>query len=149
MAFWELPSMVGQFLRGGFGGVPAALQLSRGLLFNQGLIGTLGFLNGFRGAGAHGKRQFRRFLADAQAGDEVAVRRWLGKGARVTTGDEATLTTVELLSLLADAEPRKLIASGHHIAVGLDRDGGRDVLTAEVSTKPFAIERIRYFSELR
>ncbi|MCT7662026.1 ketosteroid isomerase family protein [Mycobacterium deserti] len=148
-AFWELPSMVGQFLRGGVKGVPAGLQLSRALLTNQGLIGTLGFLNGFRGTGADGKRQFGRFLDDARIGDEVAVRRWLGKGARITSGDDTPLSTSDLLSRLSDSRPRKLIASGYHIAVALERDTGRDVLTAEVDSKPFAIRRIRYFSEQR
>jgi Nuclear transport factor 2 (NTF2) domain len=146
-AFWELPSMVGQFLRGGIKGVPASLQLSRGLLTNQGLAGTLGFLSGFRGTGAKGKRQFHRFLDDAVAGDEVAMRRWLGKGASITLGDDAPLSTSDLLSRLARTRPRKLIASGYNIVVGLERDDGRDVLTAEVA-KPFAIKRIRYFSEL-
>ena len=35
-AFWELPAMVGQFLRVGIRAVPAVLQLSRLLLTNQG-----------------------------------------------------------------------------------------------------------------
>ena len=81
-AFWELPAMIGQFLRNGVRSVPAGLQLSKGLLTNQGLIGTLGFLGGLRGTGPQGKRRFREFLADARAGDEVAVRRRLGKGAQ-------------------------------------------------------------------
>ncbi len=146
-AFWELPAMVGQFLRAGIGGVPAGLRLSRSLLVNQGFVGVLGYLGGLRGTGAHGKRRLREFLDDARAGDEVAVRRWLGKGARVTSGDDTPLSTAELLSRLATAQPRKVIASGYSVVVGLDRKGRRDVLIAEVAPKPFAIRRIRYFSE--
>jgi hypothetical protein len=146
-AFWELPAMVGQFLRGGVRALPAGLQLSKGLLTNQGLIGTAGFLAGFRGTGPQGKRRFRQFLADAKAGDEVSVRRWLGKGARITSGDHEALGTAELLSRLAGARPRKLIASGYSLIVGLDRDGRRDVLSADVTAKPFAINTVRYFSE--
>lgn len=48
-AFWELPAMVGQFMRAGFGGLPAGLQLSRALLVNQGVVGVLGYLGGLRG----------------------------------------------------------------------------------------------------
>ena len=146
-AFWELPTMVGQFLRSGLRSVPAGLSLSRGLVTNQGLLGTLGFLSGFRGAGSKGKRRFSEFLTDAIAGDEVAVRRRLTKKARITTGDDVPLSTSELLARLEGARPRKLIGAGFHMVVGLDRDGHRDVLAAEVSAKPFAIKRIRYFCD--
>ena len=146
-AFWELPAMVGQFLRGGISGLPAGLQLSKGLLVNQGLIGVLGYIGGLRGTGPQGKRRFREFLDDARAGNEVAVRRWLGKGARVTSGDDLPLSTAELLSRIATARPRKMIAAGYSVVVGMDRDGHRDVLIAEVAAKPFAIRRIRYFTE--
>ena len=104
-AFWELPAMVGQFLRGGIGALPAGLQLSKGLLVNQGLVGVLGYVGGLRGTGPQGKRRFGEFLADARAGDEVAVRRWLGKGARVTSGDDLPLSTAELLSRIAACPP--------------------------------------------
>ena len=146
-AFWELPAMVGQFVRGGLRSVPAGLLLSKGLVTNQGLLGTLGFLSGFRGAGPSGKRRFSEFLSDALAGDEVAVRRWLTKKARITAGDEVPLSTSELMKRIEGARPHKLIGAGFHMVVGLDRDGHRDVLAAEVDAKPFAIKRIRYFSD--
>lgn len=146
-AFWELPAMVGQFLKSGFAGLPAGLQLSRSLLANQGAVGVLGYLGGLRGTGSQGKRRIQQFLDDARAGDEVAVRRWLGKGALVTTGDDLPLSTAELLSRIATARPRKMIASGYSVVVGLDREGRRDLLIAEVAAKPFAIRRIRYFTE--
>lgn len=146
-AFWELPAMVRQFLRGGPRAVPAGLRLSRDLLTNQGLVGTLGFLGGFRGAGTPGKRQFRQFLADAQAGDEVAVRRWLGRDARITCGDHTAMSSSELLSRLTGATPRKVIGSGYSLVAGIDRSGGRDIMIADIEVKPFAIRQVRYFSE--
>jgi hypothetical protein len=146
-AFWQLPAMVGQFLRSGPRAVPAGLVLAKGLMMNQGLIGTLGFLSGFRGAGVRGKRRFREFLAAALAGDEVAVRRRLSKKAHITTGDDVALSASELLARLAGARPRKMISAGYHVVVGLDRDGHRDVLAAELAAKPFAIKRIRYFCD--
>lgn len=145
-AFWELPSMVGQFARNGVRSVPAGLQLSKGLLTNQGLVGALGFLGGFRGAGPHGKRRFREFLSDARAGDEVAMRRWLGKGTRITAGDHTPMSSADLLSRLTGSRPRKVIGSGYSLVAGIDRTGGRDVLIAEVAAKPFAISQIRYFA---
>ena len=145
-AFWELPVMVGEFLRGGVAGVPAGLRLSRTLLTNQGVVGTLGFLRGFRGTGRQGKRRFREFLADARAGDEVAIRRRLARGAQITLGDNIVMPTAELMARIAGGRPHKLIAAGHHLAVGIDRDDGhRDVLIADVMAKSTAITRIRYF----
>jgi hypothetical protein len=146
-AFWELPAMVGQFLKGGFAGVPAGLALSKSLLVNQGAVGVLGYLGGLRGPGARGKRRIGQFLDDARAGDEVAVRRWLSKGARLTIGDDVPLSTTELLSRVAGTRSRKFIASGYSVAVGLDRDGKRDVLIADVAAKSIAIDRIRYFTD--
>ena len=146
-AFWELPALAGQLLRSGLRSVPPSVELSKGLLTNQGITGALGFLSGFRGMGPQGKRRIREFLNDARAGNEVAVRRWLGKGALVTSGDDLPLSTAELLSRIATARPRKMIAAGYSVVVGMDRDGHRDVLIAEVAAKPFAIRRIRYFTE--
>jgi hypothetical protein len=146
-AFWELPTMVGQFLRSGPRSVPTGLQLSRGLLINQGLIGTLGFLSGFRGAGNQGKQRFAEFLGEARAGNEVAVRRRLAKRAPITSGDDVPMSGAELLTRLAGARPHKLIGSGYQLVVGLDREGHRDVLIAEVAAKSFTINRIRYFSD--
>jgi hypothetical protein len=146
-AFWELPTMVGQFLRNGARAVPAGTQLTLSLVRNQGLAGAAGFLGGFRGVGSAGKRQFERFLDDARAGDEVAVRRRLAKGAAVTTGDDGALSTSTLLNRLAAAHWRKPIAAGRSLVVGVEREGRRDVLIADVNPKPFTVNRIRYFTE--
>ncbi|KUI41933.1 hypothetical protein AU197_06100 [Mycobacterium sp. IS-1590] len=145
-AFWELPAMVGQFLKRGVRSVPAGLQLYRGLLTNQGLVGTLGFLGGFRGVGPQGKRRFNEFLAAARSGDEVGVRRWLGGGTQITLGDHAPMGGAELLSRLTGARSRKLIGSGYSLVCGIEGAGSRDVLIADVATKPFAIRRIRYYA---
>ncbi|MGX9791719.1 nuclear transport factor 2 family protein [Mycobacterium sp. MMS18-G62] len=146
-AFWELPAMVGQFLRGGVRAVPAGAQLSKGLLTNQGLTGAVGFLAGFRGIGSTGKRRFTEFLGDARAGNEVALWRRLGKGARITAGDDAPMSAADLLEHLAGARWHKVIAAGPHLVVGVDREEHRDVLLADATANPFAINRIRYFSE--
>ncbi|SEH79121.1 SnoaL-like domain-containing protein [Mycolicibacterium rutilum] len=144
-AYWELPAMVGQFLRAGVRSVPAGVQLSRGLLTNQGLVGTLGFLGGFRGTGPAGKRRFGEFLGAATSGDEVGLRRRLG-ATRITVGDHTPMSVPELLSRLTGGRARKVIASGYSLAAGIDRADGRAVLIADVAAKPFAISRIRYYS---
>jgi Nuclear transport factor 2 (NTF2) domain len=61
-AYWELPAMMLQFLRTGSRAVSPAVQLSRGLLGNQGLRGTAGFMTGFRRVGARHKKLVETFL---------------------------------------------------------------------------------------
>jgi SnoaL-like domain len=145
--FWELPAMVGQFLRGGIRAVPAGLQLSQLLLTNQGLGGTLGFLGGFRGIGTGAKGVVARFLDAACAGDEVGMRRRLTGQVRVTSGDELALSAAELTRRLAGARWHKLIGSGYAAVAAVERAGQRSVIFAEVDAEPAALKRIRVFSE--
>jgi hypothetical protein len=146
-AFWELPAMLGQFLRNGVRSVPAGVQLAQGLMRNQGLAGTVGFLSGFRGIGTRGKGLFTRFLDDACAGDEVGVRRRLGRRVRISSGDDVPLSAADLLEHLAGARWRKLIGSGHAVVAATERAGQRSVLVGEVGSEPVVINRIRVFSE--
>ncbi len=144
-AFWELPAMLGRFLLGGPRSVPAGAQLSRALLMNQGAGGTAGFLLGFRGVGTAAKREFTRFLHDAAAGDEVAVRRRLAKGARITSGDDSPMSAAALMTRLAGARARKVIRSGTSLVASHNGAAGREVLIAEVTPKPLVISRISCF----
>jgi hypothetical protein len=146
-AFWELPAMVGQFLRSGVRAVPAGVQLSRALLTNQGLTGALGFLGGFRGIGTGAKGLVARFLDAACTGDEVGMRRRLTGKVRITSGDDLALSAGDLLNHLAGARWRKPIAAGHAVAAATERAGQRSVLVAEVGHEPVAIKRIRVFSD--
>jgi hypothetical protein len=146
-AFWELPAMVGQFLRGGVGAVPAGVQLSRLLLRNQGLVGTLGFLGGLRGVGGGAKGVVARFLDAACAGDEVGMRRRLAARVRISSGDELQLSAGDLLRHLSGARWRKLIGSGHAVVAAIERAGQRSIVVAEVGSEARAITRIRVFSE--
>jgi hypothetical protein len=146
-AFWELPAMVGQFLRGGVRAVPAGVALSQLLLTNQGLAGTLGFLSGFSGMGGGGKRLFARFLDDACGGDEVGMRRRLAGQVAISSGDDLHLSAADLLRHLSGARWRKLIGSGHAVVAATERAGQRSVIFAEVGAEPAALKRIRVFSE--
>lgn len=146
-AFWELPALVGQFLRGGVRAVPAGLQLSKLLLRNQGLVGALGFLGGFRGIGSGAKGVVARFLDAACAGDEVGMRRRLAAKADIASGDDVQLSAADLLRHLSGGRWRKLIGSGYAVVAGIERDGQRSVLFTEVGAEPVAITRIRVFNE--
>jgi SnoaL-like protein len=147
LAFWELPAMVAQFLRGGIRAVPAGLQLSRLLMRNQGLVGTLGFLGGLRGIGGGAKGAVARFLDAACAGDEVGMRRRLAGRVRISSGDDVQMSAAELLRHLSGARWRKLIGSGHAVVAAIERAGQRSVLFAEIGSEPVAIARISVFSE--
>jgi hypothetical protein len=146
-AFWELPAMVGQFLRSGVRGLPAGLQLSRLLLRNQGLVGVLGFLGGFRGIGSGAKGIVAQFLDAACAGDEVGMRRRLARQPRISNGDDLDLSPADLLKHLSGARWRKLIGSGYSVVAATERAGQRSVIFAEVGSEPRTITRIRVFSE--
>jgi hypothetical protein len=146
-AHWELPVMVLQFARGGGAAVPAGLALTRALLGNQRLSGTVGFLSGFGGVGNRGKRHVVGLLDDACVGDEVAVRRRIADSTVLTMGDDVRLGTSELVSRLRGGRWQKAIAAGGTVAVGVERDGVRSVLIAELRTRPTAITRLRLFTE--
>jgi hypothetical protein len=139
--------MVGQFLRGGIRAVPAGLQLSKLLLTNQGLVGTLGFLGGFRGIGSGAKGAVERFLDAACAGDEVGMRRRLAGRVRISSGDDVPMTAADLLKHLSGARWRKLIGSGYAVVAAIERAGQRSVIFTDLGSEPVAITRIRVFSE--
>lgn len=148
-AYWELPAMVVQFLRHGTRAVPAGLQLVGALLRNQGPVGAVGFAAGFRGVGARPPSQSRRrfigLLNDLCSGDEVSVRRRLGRGARVMSGEDVPVGASRLTALTAGASWRKVIVSGSSAVAGLDTASGRGVLIAELT--PGAIRQVRYFTD--
>lgn len=146
-AFWELPAMVGQFLRAGVRAVPAGVQLSRLMLSNQGAVGALGFLGGFRGIATGSKGVVARFLDAACVGDEVGMRRLLAGQVHISSGDDVPLSAADLLRHLSGARWRKLIASGRAVAAATERAGQRSVIFTEFASEPVAITRIRVFSE--
>ncbi|MDT7794837.1 MAG: hypothetical protein QOD59_4278 [Mycobacterium sp.] len=146
-AFWELPAMVGHFLRSGVRAVPAGADLAKALLTNQGLAGTLGFLSGFSGMGSGGKGLFARFLDDACGGDEVGMRRRLAGQVGISSGDDLQLSAADLLRHLSGARWRKLIGTGHAVVAATERAGQRSVIFAEVGSEPARLKRIRVFSE--
>lgn len=146
-AHWELPSMAWQFARSGPAAVPVGLRLGRSLLGNQGPTGAAGFLKGAASVGNRGKRHVIGLLQDARAGNELAVRRRLGDRAVVTSGDDSRLGTSELAATLAGARWQKVIAAGRTVTVGLDHDGRRSVLLAQLGTRPTTIARLRLFGD--
>ncbi|BBX16490.1 hypothetical protein CRI77_21295 [Mycolicibacterium duvalii] len=149
-AYWELPSMVGQFVRGGVAALPAGAALGRTMLTNQGLIGSLGFAGGFFTLGSAGKKLFASFLGAACSGDEVGLRR-VTAATSLTRGDDGPATTSELAAEMSGARWDKLIASGRSVAARVERDGTAGVLFGQVrgrvGQERAALSRLCWFTD--
>ncbi|WP_066897666.1 ketosteroid isomerase family protein [Mycolicibacterium houstonense] len=146
-AYWELPSMIGQFARAGLGAVPVGLRLTGALLRNQGPSGALGFAKGLDGVGRPGRRLVAGLLDDLCAGDAVAVQRRLGTGTVICAGDDAPMNASGLLERTAGATWRKPIVSGSSVAAGLEDAGRRAVVIADLARRPLRVTRFRYYTD--
>lgn len=144
-AYWELPAMMLQFLRTGSRAASPALQLSRGLLTNQRLRGTAGFLAGFRRVGARHKKLVEAFLGSVARGDKFSAPRALSPTAPIILGDDNPLDVAELVEQLSGAGWTKMIGAGPTVAVSLNSAHGRGIMFADVAWRGNAINRIRYF----
>jgi hypothetical protein len=144
-AYWELPSMMLQFLRNGVSAVPATIQLSQGLIRNQRLRGTAGFAAGFRRVGSRRKELVDTFVAALGAGDKLAAQRALSSDAAMTFGDGETAEIAALVARCPGAAASKLIAAGSTVAASITSQHGRGVMFADVGRRRNEIRRVRYF----
>ena len=144
-AYWELPAMMLQFLRTGSRAVSPAVQLSRGLLGNQGLRGTAGFMTGFRRVSARHKRLVAAFLGAVAGGELGAARGMLSATATITLGDSDPLDLAELVERLDGVAPTKVISAGPTVTVSLNSGHGRGIMFADVAWRGNAVNRIRFF----
>lgn len=144
-AYWELPVMMLQFLRTGSRALSPGVQLSRGLLGNQGLRGTAGFITGFRRVGARHKKLVETFLGGIAGGDKSAALRALSPTATMTLGDEDPLDAAELVEQLHGASWNKMNSAGPTVTVSLNSGHGRGIMFADVAWRANTINKIRYF----
>jgi hypothetical protein len=148
-AYWELPSMMWEFLRNGVSAVPATIQLSQGLIRNQRLRGTAGFAAGFRRVGARGKQLVGTFVDAVGSGDKPAAQRTLSSDAAMTFGDDGAADIADLIAQWPGARAAKLIAAGSTVAASIASPHGRGILFADVArrnnNRGNEIRRIRYF----
>jgi hypothetical protein len=144
-AYWELPSMMLQFLRNGVSAVPATIQLSQGLIRNQRLRGTAGFAAGFRRVGSRRKGLVDTFVAAVGGADKLAAQRTLSPDATMTFGDDNAVDIAALVARCPGATASKLIAAGCTVAASITSRQGRGVIFADVARRRNEIRRIRYF----
>jgi hypothetical protein len=149
-AYWELPAMLLQFLRNGASAVPATIQLSRGLIRNQGLRGSAGFAAGFGRVGSRHKKLVDTFVNAIGAGDQRGAQRALSSNATMTFGDDGVASITDLIARCPRANAPKLIGAGCTIAASITSAQGRGVMFADVARlgnkKGNKIRRIRYFA---
>ncbi|OBH07850.1 MULTISPECIES: ketosteroid isomerase family protein [unclassified Mycobacterium] len=143
-AYWELPAMMLQFLRNGSRAAAPAVRLSRNLLANQGLRGTVGFMAGFRRPGARHKRLAEVFVDAVARKDEPALRA-LSRTAPITLGDDDPLDIAELVEQLDGVRWTKIIGAGSAVAVSANSAHGRGIMFVDAPWPGNAIDRIRYF----
>ena len=137
--------MMLQFLRTGSRAASPALQLSRGLLANQGLRGTAGFMSGFRRVGARHKKLVENFVGAVARKDQTAALRALPSTAPITLGDNDPLDLAELVGQLNGASWTKVISASRTVAVSLNSGHGRGIIFAGVAWRANAINQIQYF----
>lgn len=152
-AYWELPSMMLQFLRNGASAVPATIQLSKGLIRNQRLRGTVGFAAGFRRVGSRHKNLVNTFVTAVGAGDRLGAQRTLSSDATMTFGDDGVASIAALVARCRGVTAPKLIAAGCTVAASITSAQGRGVMFADVARlgnkRGNEIRRIRYFPASR
>lgn len=145
-AYWELPAMMLQFLKSGTRALPPGVNLARGLLGNQGPLGTVGFMAGFRRVGARHKKLLENFLGALARGEQGVASRALAATATITLGDEEGIDLAQLVDQLRDAKWTKVIGAGPTVAVSIDTRRGRGILFADVAWRGDRINQIRYFA---
>ena len=136
-AYWELPTMMLQFLRQGAIAVPAGIALTSGLIRHQKISGTFGFARGFRSSGRRGKTVATTFVEHLAGGRNNAADSLL-RGA-VTANDGELLTTDELADRLRGAAITRVIAAGHTVVVSTETAQGGAVVFADIATGQAAI----------
>lgn len=144
-AYWELPAMILQFLRTGSRAVSPALRLSRGLIANQGLRGTAGFMTGVRRVGARHKKLVGTFVDALARGDKSTASRTLSSTTPITLGDADPLDIAELVEQLSGARWTKMNSAGSTVTVSLNSAHGRGIMFADMAWRGHAINRLRYF----
>lgn len=144
-AYWELPAMMVRFLKNGTSALTPGLQLGRELLGNQGPLGAVGFISGFRRAGARHKRLVQGFLRAVAEGDESSAGSRLSSTAAVTRGDSERIDIAELGAQLRGANWAKVIGAGSTVVVSVASDRGRGIVFADVAWRGNQINAVRYF----
>jgi len=139
-AYWELPPMVWQFIKNGPAALPAGMALAAALLRNQRVVGTLGFLAGFRRTSGRERQLLEHLLTALDRGDELAIRRILGQGALLDIGVD------DLARRVRNARWDKIICAGRSVVTSVHGPHGDGVVIVDF-TPTGVLRRLRYFGQ--
>lgn len=154
-AFWELPGALWRFIRSGRAAIPAGFGIGRELLVNQGPAGALGMVQGLRRrTGRADRARGDVLLAALAGGDQLAVRRMLGRTPLVSIGDDTPVALDELGRRLRAATWAKRIDTGGSSVVATCGADGRGVLLLDFDNGSGAVDesgepgisRLRYYT---
>lgn len=136
----DRPATMLQFARHGVTAVRPGLKLVRALLANQGVTGTVGFLQSFSRTGPPARALVADLFTALSFGDELTTRRMLSHVPKADTDLGG------LADLLRVAHRRKVICAGWSVAVSLCGSDSerRGVVIVEVTDGP-VISRLRFF----
>ena len=147
-AHWELPFMIAQLLATGPRGWWTSLKLGPQLLANQGLGGLMGFMRGFIGVGAGGRRRARALLDAFSRGDAVAAARQLDPGAALERPAGQPLAPVDFIAALRGLRWRKMIAAGRTVTAtieyGVGQNARRGVILFEFGSR--RVSRVQIYA---
>jgi nicotinamidase-related amidase len=144
-AYWELPAMMGEFLRNGPPALPAGVALSRALLRNQRLSGVGGFAAGFRRPGARRKKLVEEFVTALARRDTATAVQSLSSDCPMTYGDDRATDVTELSEHLDGARSTKVVGAGSTVTVSISSGQRRGVLFVHLAQRGNVIIGIRCF----
>ncbi|WP_024796948.1 nuclear transport factor 2 family protein [Tomitella biformata] len=130
-AHWELPTQITQLLAAGLPGLVESTKLMPKLLGNQGISGTIGFMKGFRRAGAAGKRTTEQLFAGLKAGRPMSA--------------PVEFPGTEPIADLSSLTWRKLLSAGHTVTATIELDGKRGVALVDFERGARRASRVQFF----
>ncbi|MGH6631238.1 MAG: hypothetical protein ACREB3_16040, partial [Burkholderiales bacterium] len=144
-AHWELLPMILQLLGTGPRGWWTAVKLGPQLIAHQGLGGVLGFMRGFAGVGAAGKRAAEAFLAALSRGDGQAASKGLAENCSFELPAGGNVSLAELAPSLHRVHWRKLIAAGRHVTATITLGAGASGVVSFQFNDHSRINAVRIF----
>lgn len=118
-AHWEVGAMVLQTLATGWLGLRTYAKLSWRMLRCQGLGGVFGFMRGFMGVGAAGKRRTEEFFTALSQGDAGMVQCHLADEYKLELAAQKELDIPTALVLCQRLTWRKVIAAGRYVSASV------------------------------
>lgn len=146
-AHWELPTQITQLIAAGVPGLIESTKLMPKLLGNQGVSGTIGFMKGFRRAGAAGKRTTESLFAALKAGapEAGALEAGAPEAGAPAPGQAVEFPGNPTPADLSTLSWRKLLSAGNTVTATIELGGKRGVALVEFADGARAASRVRFF----